>query len=297
MSVKQDRTAPRTATDLERKYSFGKAFSEILGLIDDARKDVDAVESTLRDEIISQSTSIRRDTESIVLEAQKTIEKNIESVEGELRTEIINESAAIKLYSDNIVHEVEKSIEKNIESVEGELRTEITNQSTAMKQYSDSILLEVEKSIETTEQGLKNEIVNQSADIKLYSDEIVLGARKSIESELESIKKEVEAKVDTDGLSLAIRSEVSGGIELETGYTFDANGLRIHKSGEEMDNTLDNTGMYVKRGDEAVLIANKDGVEALDLHAKTFLKIGSGDGRSRFEDYDTNRIGCFWTGG
>lgn len=190
MSVKQDRTAPRTATDLERKYSFGKTFSEIIGLIDDTRKDVDAVESGLLNEITEQSTSIRRDTEQIVFEAKATID-----------------------------------------------------------------------------------------------------------GELEDIKKEVKTKVDSDGLSVAVKREVSGGIALETGYTFDADGLRIHKTGEEMDNTLDNTGMYVKRGDEPILTANKDGVVALDLHAKTFLKVGSGDGRSRFEDYGTNRIGCFWTGG
>lgn len=73
MSAKQDRVAPRTATDLERKYNFGERFSEILGLIDDTRKDVDSTSSELRDEIREQSTSIRRDTQEIVMEATKTV--------------------------------------------------------------------------------------------------------------------------------------------------------------------------------------------------------------------------------
>ena len=41
MSVKQDRTYARTAQDIERKYAFGKTFSEMLGLINDTRDDVD----------------------------------------------------------------------------------------------------------------------------------------------------------------------------------------------------------------------------------------------------------------
>jgi len=44
-------------------------------------------------------------------------------------------------------------------------------------------------------------------------------------------------------------------------------------------------------------VANKDGVDAKDLHAKTYLIIGEGEGRSRFEDYSPNRTGCFWIGG
>ena len=41
MSAKQDRTYPRTATDIERKYNFGKSFSEIMGLATDAQDAAD----------------------------------------------------------------------------------------------------------------------------------------------------------------------------------------------------------------------------------------------------------------
>lgn len=34
---KQDRVAPRTATDIERKYNFGKSFAEVMGIAEDAR--------------------------------------------------------------------------------------------------------------------------------------------------------------------------------------------------------------------------------------------------------------------
>jgi hypothetical protein len=37
MSVKQDRTSPRTPADLERRYNFGKSFAELRGIATDAR--------------------------------------------------------------------------------------------------------------------------------------------------------------------------------------------------------------------------------------------------------------------
>jgi hypothetical protein len=193
MSTKGDRAAPRTVADIERKYNFGKSFSEILGLIDDTRKDVDSVESSLRNEITEQSTSIRRGAEEIVLNATQTISNNVDE-----------------------------------------------------------------------------------------------------------LSKAVELKMDASDVSIQIKEELASGVDgvrLETGYVFDSNGLNISKTGDEMTNLLDHTGMYVERSGNEVLTANNKGVTAIDLHAKTYLKIGSGDGRSRFEDYGTGRVGCFWIGG
>lgn len=164
MSIKQDRAAARTATDIERKYSFGKKFSEILGLINDSRDKVDSVESELKDEITKTATELSRDTESV--------------------------NIAVKRITENGVDRVETA----------------------------------------------------------------------------------------------------------TGYRLDADGLSISKAGEEMKNILDNTGMYVKRSSEDILVANNKGVEAVNLHAKTYLIIGSGNGRSRLEDYGTDRTGVFWVG-
>ena len=161
MSEKQDRGYARTAQDLERKYSFGKKFSEVLGIVDDSRKDVDKAVSELRGEV-ETATRLARDTESLVVEV------------------------------------IENGVDK----------------------------------VETT-----------------------------------------------------------------TGYRLDSEGLIISKSDEEMKNVIDNTGMYVKRDDEDILTANNEGVNAVNLHAKTYLIIGEDEGRSRFEDYGTDRTGCYWIGG
>lgn len=192
-STKQDRAYARTAQDIERKYSFGKSFAEILGIVNESRDRVNAVESSLRDGISELTTTLKRDTAEIVAQAKKEL-----------------------------------------------------------------------------------------------SDDI---------SELSS---EVELKLDAEAVNIVVEREISKGVdrvETKTGYKFDTEGLSISKVGDEMSNLLDNKGMYVKKSGEDILVADKDGVAATDLHAKTYLIIGSGDGRSRFEDYGINRTGCFWVGG
>ena len=207
MSVKQDRAAPRTVADIERKYNFGKSFAEIMGLIDDTRNEVDSAYSELKSEVTEQTTAIRRDTEEIVMEAKKTVEQ------------------------------VEQKVDESLEGVNESITT---------------------------------------------------------------LTSAVETKMTAEQVSITVQQEIAKGVdrvETSTGYVFDSEGLKINKAGSGIANTLDNTGMYVERDGVEILTANDGGVSAMDLHAKTFLKIGSDGGRCRFEDYGTNRIGCFWTGG
>lgn len=118
-------------------------------------------------------------------------------------------------------------------------------------------------------------------------------------------KKFTSITQDADKLVVRVsaleNAEDPNSITTETGYTFDKEGLKIHKDGEEITNKLDNTGMYVSRGEgdtEAhILIANNLGVEAINLTAKQYLIVGA---NSRFENYatdtDPNRTGCFYIG-
>ena len=204
MSAKQDVAYARTAQDIERKYSFGKTFADMLGLINDNRDKVDSVESSLRNEITERETAISRTESEISAMATKT--------------------------------ELAESINDVSESV----------------------------------------------------------------SELSS---KVEMKLDAEAVNIVIDTAMSNGVDrvyTTTGYKFDSDGLNISKTGEEMANKLDNTGMYVTRSGGEILTANNKGVEALNLHAKDYLIIGEGAGRSRFEDYEVNgelRTGCFWLGG
>ena len=97
-------------------------------------------------------------------------------------------------------------------------------------------------------------------------------------------------------VQLSIENSISGidGIETSTGYTFDKDGLHISKSDSEISTTITEDGMTVYEGSKALLTANNEGVAATDLHAKTYLIIGT---NSRFENYGSSRTACFWIGG
>jgi pyridoxine 5'-phosphate synthase PdxJ len=215
MSVKQDRVAPRTAEDIERKYNFGRKFSEILGLIDESRDKVDSVESSLRNEIAETATTIMRDTESIVMEVARR--------EG----------------------------------------------SSAGSSAANGALSEFDERLEQ---------ISSEVSLRLDADQVNI----AIQQMLNQYDKDNPDSVEQ--------------VETTTGYRFDADGLSISKSGEEMTNLIDNTGMYVQRNGDNILAANDMGVEALNLHAKTYLIIGAGGGRSRLEDYGVDRTGVFWVG-
>ena len=229
MSVKQDRSYARTAQDIERKYSFGKTFADMLGLVNENRDKVDLVESTLRDEIKEQSTTLKRDTEQIVLQAKKELTQSISATE----TDLNNSISAV----DNRVTDTETNLNNSISAVDNRVTV---------------------------------------------------------------LSSEVSLKLDSEAVKIEIEKELANGVDrvaTKMGYTFDDNGLDISKSGEEMRNKLDNTGMYVTKDGNEILTANNRGVNATNLHANTYLIIGSGNGRSRFEDYGTDRTACFWIGG
>lgn len=82
-----------------------------------------------------------------------------------------------------------------------------------------------------------------------------------------------------------------------TGFTFNESGMEVDKSDSPTKTTVTPDGMKVYRkagGDSEVLAATSEGVDATNLHAKTYLIIG---GRTRFEKYGNDRVGCYWIGG
>ncbi len=119
----------------------------------------------------------------------------------------------------------------------------------------------------------------------------------SINGSIDSLIKTVETKVTPEQVSTILQTEImENGVSkvVTTMGTFDEEGLTISKSGTEMTTRINEDGMTVYRDSEAVLVANNEGVNAENLHATTYLMIG---GRSRFENYESNRTGCFWIGG
>ena len=113
MSEKHDRSAPRKVEDIERKYNFGKKFSEILGLIDDSRDKVDSVESELRNEIKETATSISRNTEEIVAAATENVRTEFEESISE-----VSKKVEMKLDADSLDIIIEERISDSVNQVE-----------------------------------------------------------------------------------------------------------------------------------------------------------------------------------
>lgn len=126
-----------------------------------------------------------------------------------------------------------------------------------------------------TAENISTSVSQQSQDIDGLKERMT-----AVDQNAESVKIQIQAILD-NGVDK---------VTTETGYTFNSDGLRISKSGEEMDNKLDNTGMYVTRSGEPVLQANNAGVIAADVTVNNYLTIG----HARFEAYGTDRTACFY---
>ena len=169
---------------------------------------------------------------------------------------------------------------------------------------------------------LDNGIDEVSASISIEAGKIVEEATDSIisrvtniekkqdviDDDIETLTSKVEAAITEDDVTILITKQLEKGVDkvtTNTGFTFNENGLNISKTGKLMDTTINENGMVIQRGDENRLVANDEGVEAYNLHAKTYLIIGT---NSRFEDYikrteyadgtieEEPRTGCFWIG-
>lgn len=162
---------------------------------------------------------------------------------------------------------------------------------------------ETRETIKDVESGLSAEIVKNTQEISHTISE----TNQKLENEtsaLRSSQSSIEQKVD--GLGVEFKEEISRidaqGNEIEelkkTSYKFDTEDLTIEKSGSEIKTKINEDGMRVFKNDEEMLKANNEGVDAVNLHAKTWLIIGN---NSRLEDYvnadGEKRTACFWIGG
>ena len=117
-----------------------------------------------------------------------------------------------------------------------------------------------------------------------------------VKDEVNQLSSKVEAQITSEDVSFLITKELANGaqrVETTTGFTFDETGLTVSKSNSEMTTQITEDGMKIYRNEDEVLTVDNVGVKAKNLHATTYLIVGT---NSRFEDYG-NRTGCFWIGG
>lgn len=130
-------------------------------------------------------------------------------------------------------------------------------------------------------EGISTEVVKQQQDTGNLKK-----AMTQVQQDAKSIYLQVQQMEET-GI---------GKLKTGKGYTFDDEGLKIRDVNGQIENRLDHTGMYVTRVGGILLQANNDGVEAVDITVRNYLKVGD---HARFEDYtqgaDSDRTACFFT--
>lgn len=162
----------------------------------------------------------------------------------------------------------------------------------------------VDKANQEIEMAVKR-IDGNASDIsylKLNADSIaaeVLKTQENIDAangDIETLTNKVNASLTAEQVKIEVQKELANGVnkvQTSTGFTFDSEGLTVSKTGSEMTTQITEDGMTVSRDNTALLTANNEGVVATNLHANTYLWIGT---NSRLEDYQSTRTGCFWVG-
>ena len=162
-------------------------------------------------------------------------------------------------------------VNKQIDIVAGE--TEVNSSNIAALQLNTESIVasvsKVEQEVEETVNGINN-------DISILTNR-------------------VDAAMTAEGVKISIQEELAKGVDkvyTTTGFSFDSEGLRVSKSGSEMESLLDEDGLKVFRDNTEVLTANNQGVNGINMTVRQYLIVGG----SRFEAYGAGRTGCFWIG-
>jgi predicted nucleic acid-binding Zn-ribbon protein len=272
--------------------------------------------TTSLDGIEGRVETLESTTETSI--ALEKINEDISTLKTE-QTTIKNNVAALQIKDNEITADV-SALQSTTTTVTNTL-TGVQNEQTTMKQDIAALKVkdtEISASVSglesTTEtltsdmEGVLSEQTNIKEDIgqlKIEKDKIVASVQaieetttssiESVNNELASISKKAELAVTAEDVSIQISSAIDNGVttvKTNTGYTFNDEGLHISKSGSNMTSVLNEDGLIVSRHDAPVLEAVSDGVNALNLTARQYLKIGG----SRFQAHGTDRTGCFWIG-
>ena len=153
--------------------------------------------------------------------------------------------------------------------------------------------------LSVTADGLTAMVQSQQQQVQEVKDaqEDAQNALEGLDQSVQEISSRVELALTSDQVEIAIEKKLAQGVDTvttKTGFTFDDEGLTVSKTGSEMTTQVTEDGMTVSRSGTQVLVVDNQGVEATNLHAKTFLILA---GKARLEPYGADRMGCFWIGG
>ena len=175
---------------------------------------------------------------------------------------------------------------KEINAIQGEQKTLITDVA-SLKVAKDNIVASVSQitEVQTKTSSSLTDLQNTVTDQNNANAE-----------QFETLTQKVESSMTADQVHLAISTELSKGVDkvtTSTGFTFNEAGLTISKTDSEITTNIDEDGMSIYKNNEEVLTADNTGVTQINATIKQYLIVGK---NSRFEDYGSDRTGCFWIG-
>lgn len=264
----------------QNPITLGDAIKHTYAKVDKVNKTIDLVVSDIQTNS-ENIAALRIDTESITAD--------IKAVKNDVSTntnEITNIKSTVNTHTENItsitadttsikasVSSLQSTVETNTDAINGvsAQTTANTHSITALQMNTESIAASVSK----VEENITNTIDGINGDIT-------------------TLTNKVDAAMTADAVKLSIQEELANGVDkvyTSTGFSFDANGLRVSKTGSEMESLLDEDGLTVYRDNVEVLTADNTGVNGINMTVRQYLIVGG----SRFEDYG-GRTGCFWIG-
>lgn len=241
--------------------------------VENTEKTVTTLEGTVesnKQEAIDES----KDYTDTQLETVITTVTQIDSKVAELdiTTEAIEQKVST---TEQKIVNIESSVDDAVTTVET-MKTEVG----AMKVTSDTVL--------ATVSSVERKVTE--VESKLEDADDVTNAR------IDSLARDVSLKLDKNGVEIAVESVLTEGVDkvvtASKKYTFDDQGLNVSSSDSEFSTMVTENGMTISKQNNEVLTVNNQGVQAADLHARTFLIIGE---NSRLEDRG-RRTACFWIG-
>lgn len=307
----------------------GDYFTEIGDKIKFADKDGSYVESFILDDTISYTGGMVQNTKweyspdnsrntaanpaTIGEKLNQTfakvdkIEKNITLYVGEVITEELPGMVedAINGVTDGLVVDINglknttKTNTENIASLT--LTTQaINSEVSSIKESTTTITNELNEVVSSQTTLQKDLATLQTASNQISAsvsslEQLTLDNIDTVSSQISSLQQQADLVITSEDVAIQISQALEDGVsevKTSTGYVFNDTGLHIDKSDSEMNSTLNEKGLTVRRQDTSVLDANADGVNALNVKIRQYLNIGG----SRFQGYNGNRVGCFWIG-
>ena len=207
-------------------------------------------------------------------------------------------------YDGALAQRIEWAYDENETETEANPATlgEVINQTTAKVDKANQEINLISGKTNANEAAISSLQINTESitasvsSLKEVTDETI----GTINDNFEILSQQVSMKVSAEDIQYVVKTEISNNgvdkVTTSTGFTFDETGLTVSKSGSEMTTQITEDGMTISRSTDTVLVADNTGVKAENLHATTYIFIGS---TSQLQDWN-GRTACFWrakTGG